>query len=50
LKQNKPVNDIIRTRFNTALIAKLNLEVSWQGREEPPVTKTTEDYKILPEK
>jgi hypothetical protein len=51
LKQNKPVNDIIRTRFNTALIAKLNLEVSWQEREEPPVvTKRTKDYNILPKK
>jgi len=41
LKQNKPVNYLIGTR---------HLEVSWQGREEPPGTKRTENYKIFPEK
>jgi len=41
LKQNKPVNDLTGTQ---------HLEVSWQGREEPPVTKRTEIIRYFQKK
>ena len=36
---------ILLLRDSNSFGWRLSLEVSWQGREEPPVTKKTEDGK-----